>query len=150
MKALQSRSAVRAAALATSLVAVLATGVRAADAPAIEADRARFEAQVKADVVALDKLLASDLTYVHSSGVLDSKESYIAAIKSGKSKYKAIVPQEVSARTFGDVTIVNGTAAVDLVSDGKDVHFILRYTDVWVKRDGRLQLVSWHSTRVNP
>jgi ketosteroid isomerase-like protein len=117
---------------------------------AIEADRTRFEAQVKADVATLDKLLAPELTYVHSSGVLDSKDAYIGSIKSGKTKYKAIVPEEVTARTFGDVAIVNGKATVDLVSDGQDRHLVLRYTDVWVKRDGRWQMVSWHSTRLNP
>jgi ketosteroid isomerase-like protein len=147
MKALQSA---RVAALAASLVLIFGGGVRAADAPAVEADRARFEAQVKADVATLEKLLAPELTYVHSSGVLDSKDGYIGAIKSGKTKYKAIVPEEVTARTFGDVTIVNGKAAVDLLSDGKDVHLLLRYTDVWVKRDGKWQMVSWHSTRLNP
>jgi ketosteroid isomerase-like protein len=147
MKALQSA---RVAAMAASSVLVFGAGVRAADAPAIEADRGRFEAQVKADVATLEKLLAPELTYVHSSGVLDSKDGYIGAIKSGKTKYKSIVPEEVTARTFGDVTIVNGKATVDLLSDGKDVHLVLRYTDVWVKRDGKLQMVSWHSTRLNP
>jgi ketosteroid isomerase-like protein len=147
MKALQSA---RVTALAASSVLIFGAGVRAADAPAVEADRARFEAQVKADVATLEKLLAPELTYVHSSGVLDSKDGYIGAIKSGKTKYKSIVPEEVTARTFGDVTIVNGKATVDLLSDGKDVHLVLRYTDVWVKRDGKLQMVSWHSTRLNP
>jgi ketosteroid isomerase-like protein len=150
MKIGQSARAVSVVALAAGLALVLGGGVRAADAPAIEADRTRFEAQVKADVAALDKLLAPELTYVHSSGVLDSKDAYIGAIKSGKTKYKSIVPEEVTARAFGDVTIVNGKATVDLVSDGQDRHLILRYTDVWVKRDGKLQMVSWQATRLNP
>lgn len=150
MKAGKSARAASVVALAAGLALVLGGGVRAADAPAIEADRARFEAQVKADVAALEKLLAAELTYVHSSGVLDSKDAYIGVIKSGKTKYKSIVPEEVTARTFGDVAIVNGKATIDLVSDGQDRHLILRYTDVWVKRDGRWQMVSWQSTRINP
>ncbi len=150
MKARQSATAVRVAVLAAGMAAALGPGVRAADAPAIEADRTRFEAQVKADVATLEKLLAPELTYVHSSGVLDSKDAYIGAIKSGKTKYKSIVPEEVSERTFGAVSIVNGKATVVLVSDGKDREIILRYTDVWVKRDGRWQMVSWQSTRLNP
>ena len=150
MKARPSAEAVRVAVLAVGLAFVLGPGLRAADAPAIEADRARFEAQIEADAEALDKLLAADLTYVHSSGVLDSKDDYIGGIKSGKYKYKAIAPEGVSARSFGDVAVVNGKATMDLVSDGKDVRVVLRYTDVWVKRDGRWQMVSWHSTRLEP
>jgi Domain of unknown function (DUF4440) len=150
MKTRPSVGVVRVAVLAAGLAFVFGGGVRAADAPAVEADRARFEAQVKADVATLEKLLAPELTYVHSSGVLDSKDAYIGAIKSGKTKYKSIAPEEVSARTFGDVSIVTGKAAIVLVSDGKDREIIVRYTDVWVKRDGRWQMVSWHSTRLNP
>jgi ketosteroid isomerase-like protein len=142
------RSAVSGWALALALVP--GAFARAAEAPAIEGDRARFEAQTKGDVAALDKLLASDLTYVHSSGVLDSKESFLGAIKSGKTQYKSIVPEEVSARSFGDVAVVNGKATIDVAAGGKDIHVVLRYTDVWVKRDGRWQMVSWHSTRLNP
>jgi ketosteroid isomerase-like protein len=137
--------------LAAALASVLAAGARAADAPAIEADRARFEAQVKGDVATLEKLLAPELTYVHSSGVLDTKDAYIGAIKSGKTKYKSITPEEVTARTFGDVSVVNGKSTVVLLPpDGKEVTILIRYTDVWVKRDGRLQMVSWQSTRLNP
>jgi ketosteroid isomerase-like protein len=147
---MKARDGMRMAALGAGLALAFVSPVRAADAPAIRADRVRFEAQVKADVATLEKLLAPELTYVHSSGVLDSKDGYIGAIKSGKTKYKSIVPEEVTARTFGDVTIVNGKATVDLLSDGKDVHLVLRYTDVWVKRSGVLQMVSWHSSRLNP
>ncbi len=150
MKARPSASALKVAVLSAAFAAVLAPGARAADAPAIEADRSRFEAQVKADVATLEKLLAPELTYVHSSGVLDTKDAYIGAIKAGKTKYKSIAPEEVSARTFGDVSVVNGKATVDLLSDGKDVHLVLRYTDEWVKREGRLQMVSWQATRLNP
>ena len=137
--------------LAAGLASSSAPALRAADAPAIEADRARFEAQIKADVATLEKLLAPELTYVHSSGVLDTKDAYIDAIKSGKTKYKSIVPEEVSARTFGDVSVVNGKATVVLLPpDGKEITLHIRYTDVWVKRDGRWQMVSWQSTRLNP
>ncbi len=99
----------------------------------------------------LEKLLAPEFTYVHSSGVLDTKAAYIDAIKSGKTKYKSITPEEVSARTFGDVSVVNGKSTVVLLPpDGKEVTILIRYTDVWVKRDGRWQMVSWQSTRLNP
>jgi len=150
MKTRPSSATTRVAVLVAAMASVLASGARAEDPPAVEADRTRFAAQVNADVATLEKLLAPELTYIHSSGVLDTKDAYIGAIKSGKSKYKSITPEEVSARTFGDVSIVTGKATMVLLSDGKDVNLTLRYTDVWVKRDGRWQMVSWHSTRLNP
>lgn len=150
MKASTTAKTVRVAGLVFGSLLALGIGSRAADAPALEADRARFEAQVKGDLAALDKLLASDLTYVHSGGVVETKDEFVGAIKSGKYKYKSIVPEGMSARAFGDAAVVNGKATIDLTSDGREIHVVVRFTDVWVKRDGRWQMVSWHSTRLNP
>jgi ketosteroid isomerase-like protein len=150
MRAGRSAVAAKASAWVIGLALLSVPSARAADAPAVEGDRARFAAQIEGDVAALDKLLAPELTYVHSSGVLDSKESFVGAIQSGKTRYKSITPEEVKVRSFGDVEIVSGKATIDVAADGKDIHVVLRYTDVWVKRDGRWQMVSWHSTRVNP
>lgn len=150
MKTSTAEMAGRVAGLVLGFALVLGTASLAADAPALEADRARFEAQVKGDVAALDKLLASDLTYVHSSGVVETKDEFVAAIKSGKYKYKSIVPEGVTVRSHGDTALVHGKATIEAVSSGRDVHVVLVFTDVWVKRDGRWQMVSWHSTRLNP
>jgi hypothetical protein len=126
------------------------SGSAAADAPALEADRARFDAQVKGDVAALDRLLGSDLTYVHSSGALETKDVFLGGIKSGKYKYKAITAEDVAVRSYGDSAVLGGKATIDVAADGKDIHVVVRYTDVWVKRDGRWQMVAWHSTRLGP
>jgi hypothetical protein len=150
MKASTMGRSVRVAGLVFGSFLALGIGSRAADAPALENDRARFEAQVKGDVAALDKLLASDLTYVHSSGVVETKDEFVGAIKSGKYKYKSIVPEGVTVRSYGDTAVVQGKATIDVVSSGRDVHVLLVFTDVWVKREGRWQMVSWHSTRLNP
>jgi hypothetical protein len=150
MKASTTARTVTAAGLVFGSLLALGVGAQAADAPALEADRARFEAQVKGDVAALDKLLATDLTYVHSSGVVETKDEFVGAIRSGKYKYKSIVPEGVTVRAHGDTAVVHGKATIDVVSSGRDVHVLLVFTDVWVKRDGRWQMVSWHSTRLDP
>jgi ketosteroid isomerase-like protein len=140
----------RVAGLIAGLAFVLATAAPADDAPALAADRARFDAQVKGDLAALDKLLAPDLTYVHSSGALETKDEFLRGIESGKYKYRAVATEGVAVRSYGEVTVLGGKATIDVVVDGKDLHVVLRYTDVWVKRDGRWQMVAWHSTRLNP
>lgn len=146
----QAVRARRVGGLVAGLALVLGAAAQAADAPALEADRARFDAQVKGEVATLDRLLGSDLTYVHSSGALETKDEFLGGIKSGKYKYRAIATEGVVARSYGDVTVLGGQATIDVVVDGKDLHVVVRYTDVWVKRDGRWQMVAWHSTRLNP
>ena len=144
------RVAILSQAFTKDAIEALFEGMEAADAPALEADRARFEAQIKADVAALDKLLASDMTYVHSSGALETKDVFVGGIKSGKYKYKKITTEDVTVRSYGDTAVLGGKATIDVTADGNDIHVVVRYTDVWVKRDGRWQMVAWHSTRLNP
>jgi len=118
--------------------------------PAEKADRARFEAMIKADTATLADLLSPDLTYVHSSGVLESRDEYVEAIRSGKYKYKKVDLEDVKVRAYGDTALVSGKATIDVTSSGNEVHSVLCFLDVWVKQDGKWRMSAWQSTRLNP
>jgi uncharacterized protein (TIGR02246 family) len=111
-------------------------------------DAKRFEAQTKNDVETLTSLLADDLVYVHSSANVDGKSGFLDALRTGKTKYESIEPMDVKVRVYGNTAIVNGTAKLAVTTDGKTNTFSLRYTDVWVMRDNKWQMVSWQSTRL--
>jgi uncharacterized protein (TIGR02246 family) len=129
--------------------ATFADAAKAADA--VKAlDAKRFEATTKNDFAALASLLADDLVYVHSSASVDGKTAYIDALRTGKTKYESIEPSDVKVRVYGNTAIVNGTAKLSVTTDGKTNSFSLRYTDVWVLRDNKWQMVSWQSTRLPP
>jgi chaperonin GroEL (HSP60 family) len=109
----------------------------------------RFEAQVKKDYVALDKILSNDLIYTHSSGKVDSKESYIQSIKDGKSVYESIESEEMKTKVLGGHTaIISGTCRIKLGgATPSEVH--LRYTDVYVKDKVKgWQMASWQSLKL--
>ena len=109
----------------------------------------RFEAQVKKDFVALDKILSDDLFYTHSSGKVDGKESYIQSINDGKSVYLSIDSEEMQTRILGGHTaIISGTCRVKLGgATPTDLH--LRYTDVYVKDKVKgWQMASWQSLKL--
>ena len=133
-------------AFATALAATLP----AQESVVEKADRARFAAAISADVAALGELLAPELSYVHSGGNLETKDEYIEAIRSGKYKYKKIDLEGVRVREYGDTAVVTGKATIDLTSSGNEVHSVIRFLDVWVKRAGKWQMVAWQSTRLNP
>jgi hypothetical protein len=111
------------------------------------AEIARFAAIEKSDAAATSKLLADDLDYCHSNGLCENKATYLEMMTSGKRKYVGFAPTVGSVRLFGDVAIVNGTAKVNVVTDGKPQEFSIGYTDVYVWRDQRWQMTSWRSTR---
>jgi ketosteroid isomerase-like protein len=111
------------------------------------AEIARFAAIEKSDAAATSNLLADDLEYCHSNGLCESKAAYLEMMTSGKRKYVGFAPTIGSVRLFGDVAIVNGTAKVNVITDGKPQEFSIGYTDVFVWRDKRWQMTSWRSTR---
>lgn len=120
-----------------------------AEQQVLQAEKERFAAMVKGDRAALEKLLADDLTYTHSSALFETKEQFIKSVTSGTIDYVSIVPSESDwkVRVDGSVAIVNGVAAVNVVDTGKDLKIKIRYTTIHANRGGAWQLRAWQATR---
>lgn len=114
----------------------------------LQAEKDRFAAMVKGDRAALEKLLADDVTYTHSTALLETKEQFIKSVTSGTIDYVSIVPSETDwkVRVNGNTAIVNGIAAVNVIDTGKDRKIRLRFTTVHMNRGGAWQLQAWQST----
>jgi ketosteroid isomerase-like protein len=116
-----------------------------------EAELNRFKVMVAKDKAGLESVLHKDLVYFHSSGVQDSKETYIASILSGKSSYLSITPEEMQQRVYGKTGINTGIILIQQqAADGTLTPLRLRFTDVFVFADKRWQMVSWQSTKLVP
>jgi hypothetical protein len=103
---------------------------------------------VKADAAALGKLLDDGLEYVHSSGELDSKQSFIDSLTSGRRDYVSTVADIESVRVMGDVAVIRGNARVTVADNGQSRDLHIGYTDVWLWKNGRWQMTAWRSTRL--
>ena len=112
------------------------------------AEQMRQVAQTTNDFDTLEKIFSPDLIYVHSSSVVDSKQSYIESMRSGAVVYKVMRHSDVVVRTFGCIAILTGNGNYDVRVNGKDVNVVLRFHSVWKKTDGELNYVSWQSTRI--
>ena len=114
------------------------------------AELARFDAAQKNDLDALGKLLADDLTYTHSTGVLETKAVFLDSLRSGKLQFKKIEPADLQVRVYATTAVINGTAKISVVSEGqpKDVH--IRFTDVWVLRNNQWVCVAEQLTLARP
>lgn len=119
-----------------------------AEQQVLQAEKDRFAAMVKGDRSALEKLLADDLTYTHSTALLETKEQFIKSVTSGNIDYVSIVPSETDSkvRVNGNTAIVNGVAAVNVIDTGKDRKIRIRYTTVYTNRGGAWLLQAWQST----
>jgi len=112
------------------------------------AENARFEANVKADTAALDKLLDADLDYTHSNGDLETKARFIQALTDGTRDYVAFDGTLEKVRVFGDVGLIHGRAHVTVAGGGATSTFDISFDDAWLWKDGRWQLTSWRSTKL--
>jgi hypothetical protein len=119
-----------------------------AEQQVLQAEKDRFAAMIKGDRAALEKLLADDLTYTHSTALLETKEQFIKSVTSGNIDYVSIVPSEADSkvRINGNSAIVTGTAAVNVIDTGKDRKIRIRYTTVYTNRGGAWLLSAWQST----
>ena len=135
--------------LLVALTTTAQTGSKDKDA-VIAAEKARFAAQVTKDYSALDQLFGDELFYQHSNGDVDNKMSFIQSIRAGKRSYDAISLDSSSVRIYGNTAIVNGICSyTQRFSDGQPNNSQLRYSDVWVKRSRRWQLVNWQAHKID-
>ena len=109
----------------------------------------RYRAMIAIDEAALADLFADDLIYVHSSGAIDTKPSYIAALKSGKFRYTKCDRFEEKVRIYGETALVTGRAVFEAVVEGAPRTLRLRYLNVWTKMTGGSnwgwKFVGWQS-----
>jgi hypothetical protein len=67
---------------------------------------------------------------------------------SGSTVYTAVEPSDVKAQDLGDTVVLTGIAQIKVTANGNPLAFGVRFTDVYAKRDGRWQMVTWQSTKL--
>jgi uncharacterized protein (TIGR02246 family) len=139
--------------LGMALAAAAGTAAaRAGDAePAVLAahDR-RIAATVAGDVAGLAAMMTDDLTYTHSSGVVESKAEFLDGLRNGKYVYREIAAAERKVRVHGDAAIVSGPCHVVIEPGGRRTELDLYFTELYVKEAGGWRMALWHSTRLPP
>ena len=113
-----------------------------AEAEVRAAEIARTAALIERDIPALENLVGDDLTYVHASGQLDTKSSFLDAIRSGELRYHVWQPKKMNVRVVGDAAVVNGVYFVRVSNPTvrKDpIEMDVFFLTVYAHRNGRWQ-----------
>ena len=106
------------------------------------------ESRVRADVAALGALLDDGWTVTHGDGTINTKAEYLADLKSGARKFFADVKQDdFTVRVYGDTAVAAGLSDSKVEYKGKPSGGALRFTRVYMKRDGRWVMITSHATR---
>lgn len=116
-------------------------------------ERAWLDAYEQHDSKAMDAIVADDFTITFPSGGMQTKPQIMAAIKSPRTaggptmKFRT---EQVQGRAYGDVVILVGIVITEYQREGKTVSERQRYTDTYVKRNGRWQVVASHLSNAPP
>lgn len=107
-------------------------------------------ADVKADVAALDRILADEYLGTGPEGTVESKAKVLAELKSGEVKIQSALSDDIKITVYRNTAVATGrwTANGKDVAKNKTWGGVHRFTDTWVFRDGRWQVVADHWSKV--
>lgn len=110
----------------------------------------RYAAMLAKDMAALERLLHPDLVYMHSSGVADSKASYITGLRDRVWDYSRIERTDQTVRVHESLALVFNRLNIDLTVRGVPKTLDNRALAVWVEDEGAWRLVALQSGVVPP
>lgn len=114
---------------------------------ALESQRMRIEAMVNRDSATLDKILAQELTYLHSNGLFETKTDFIQSICSGKLVYEQINIEKWQIRRTGRISVIQGIADVKGLLNGRAFKVRLKFISIYKKIKNRWKLIAWQSLK---
>ncbi|PYU44280.1 MAG: hypothetical protein DMG54_09700 [Acidobacteria bacterium] len=153
---IKSKLAVVVTASAACLLSTLANswaqtdGNAGAEQQVRKVEEERRQAILRNDIKSLDWLMAPEYTAIFNltGGRVTTKADELALNQPDARKVESWNPTDVNIRIYGNVGLVTGLAEIIDVLKGERRHIRVRYTHVWVKRNGGWQLVHRHTTRV--
>ena len=105
-------------------------------------------ALVKVDFATLDRIISPDWMLTTPDGVQHTKEQIDADLKSGKIKFESFKVDELKIRIYGNAAVIFGLTTEKLKIEGQEISGQNRFTDTFIKRDGKWQCVATHVTAV--
>jgi hypothetical protein len=117
---------------------------REAEVRALESSRAA--ALLHADTTALSRMIAGDFVEISRVGALRTKADNLRDISSGDLKLLTVAYDSQTVRLYGDVAVLTGIADNTGTYRGFPFRGKIRYTRIFVMRDGRWQAVLMQQT----
>lgn len=116
-------------------------------------ERAWLDAYEQHDDKAMEAIVSDDFTITFPDGSRQTKAQIIASLKRPRREGSPVLKfhtEEVQARVYGDTVILIGRVMTEYQRDGQKSTQQQRYTDTYVKRNGRWQVVASHLSNDAP
>ncbi|HYC60377.1 MAG TPA: S41 family peptidase [Thermoanaerobaculia bacterium] len=100
------------------------------------------------DTTAMQRIVADDFTIFFPNGGTQTKADILASLERGRASSRPsskFVTEDVRARAYGDTVVLTGRViTISKRPDGTEAREASLYTDTYVRRDGRWQVVASH------
>jgi uncharacterized protein (TIGR02246 family) len=114
-------------------------------------ERDWLDAYEQHDTEAMDRVVADDFRLTQSGGAEQTKSDILAALKATRDAARPepkFSTEDVESRVEGDKVILTGRFIQRMGRDGQSRTMEARYTDTYVKRQGRWQVVASQLTPI--
>jgi uncharacterized protein (TIGR02246 family) len=112
-----------------------------------QVEREWLDAYEKNDAGAMDRIVADDFTITFPNGLVQTKPDLMAGIRRPRKEGQPAPKfhtEDARARSYGDTVILIGKVVTVVERGGKTVREESRYTDTYIRREGRWQVVASH------
>ncbi len=107
------------------------------------------QAMIDGNQIMLDELASEKLSYGHSSGLIENKETFVTSIVNGKFGFSSIDLTEQTIITSKDIAIVRHKFLAATDDKGKDPGTAkLSVMQVWQKEKGKWVLIGRQATKI--
>jgi hypothetical protein len=93
--------------------------------------------------------VAPEWSVIHITGAVMTKPEALLMCKASEAALATLTSDNLAVRAFGDAAVVTGRTTAT-TSGAAPQTVVLRFTDVFVRRDGRWQVVASQATRLAP
>jgi ketosteroid isomerase-like protein len=106
-------------------------------------------AVLASDANAVGDLLAEDYTAITSNGTLQTRQDWLASLRSGRVHFTSLEISDRKVRFYGDTAVVTSRAEVERTNTEGPVTGSYRYTRVYVRNSqGKWKIVSFEASRI--
>ena len=139
--------------LVFGLLLLHVSGLRAQadDRPRLLAlEKRRFQSMIHGDTVQLAAMLGDSLIFIHSSGIIDNKHSFLKDISSGHITYLFIYPEKVTAVVDGNSGWIYGRANIrfKLSTMTTTIDQYVSFVEVYQFKRNQWQMVLCQNARI--
>jgi ketosteroid isomerase-like protein len=119
------------------------------EADVLQVQAERNKALLSQDLTALERILADELLWCHSSASLENRSQFLERVRTGASRWLKLERRDMRVHVYGNAAVVTGQLEQTTTGPGRSASDRTLHTiEVYVQRDGRWQLADFQAVAV--